>query len=91
MDQRQRMTIARKALESSLFAASISNCWSADRPGTRSEARSHCHECGERIGLHFAHDTSPVGFDSDLTDAQVRGDQLIEPTSYDMCHDLAFP
>ena len=44
----------------------------------KTEFRGHCHQVGERVGLHFSHHLASVCFHSDLADAELEPNLFIQ-------------
>src|SRR5262245_66610421 len=56
----------------------------------QAETRGNCDKFRERIGLHLAHDPTPVLLDGDLADSELAADLFVEQPRNHCCHYLAF-
>src|SRR6185437_3711123 len=54
------------------------------------ESRGHCYQVGERVGFHLSHHTSAVCLDSDLANAELATDLLMQQAGDHQHHDLPF-
>jgi hypothetical protein len=63
---------------------------SAFRRRRQAETRGHCHQVGERVGIHFSHHLASVCLHRDLANAELETDLFIQQAADNQRHDLPF-
>src|SRR6266481_3683375 len=56
----------------------------------KAESRGHCHQIGERVGLHLSHHLTPVCLYRDLADVELATNLFIQQTGGYHGHNLPF-